>query len=302
MRQLDAVAAPQEEHVSATMDADKSESGEALPILALVTAAAQIGRLDSTHAFVREGDLKFRVGNVPEATYRIERLTQQLGGYVRNTQLAASRQSFTQHRISRDTLQEIEHYTVTNQLLVRVPAMHLDSFLRGLVPLVDHLDARNLSCRDITLELLAEELARKRQQRHSGAVQTAVDNAPDSKLSAKVDAQNTVLSSETAADAALLEKLTLEDKVQFSTLAISIYQPNLVRTHLVPVPETPVQWKPSAGEKLGRAMSKGWLGLLELVFVLALLWPLWLAGAVAWLIVRRVQKRQRAAAPKFPAN
>lgn len=254
--------------------------------------AARIGRLDSTHTFIREGNLQFRVKDVPDATYRIELLTEKLGGYVNNTQLSSRISSRNSVRISEDSVLETTRFTVTNTMRIRVPAANLDSFVRALVPLVEYLDHRNLTCTDITIDLLAEQLAQKRNRKYAGNVQEIVDSAPSRKVEEKTDAQGNILSSETIADEALLNELRQKDKVEFSTLDISIYQPEFTQTEFRPYATVRPAWEPSAGARFLTSLSWGWKGLLEFFYIVALLWPLWLLGIAALLIYRRLKAKK----------
>ncbi|MGL5891917.1 MAG: DUF4349 domain-containing protein [Bacteroidia bacterium] len=254
--------------------------------------AARLNRLDSTHQFVREGNLQFRVKDVPKTTYRIEQLTENLGGYVNTTQLNSRLSSQTRVRISEDSLLETTQFTVTNTMRIRIPAVHLDSFLRALVPLADYLDYRNLSCTDVTIDLLAEQLAQKRNQKYAGNVQQIVDSAPASKISEKTDAQGNILSSATNADEALLAELRQKDKVEFSTLEISIYQPEFTQTAFLPYIAPRQNWEPSAGTKFMNSLAWGWKGLLQFLYVVVLLWPLWLVGIAALLVYRRFKAKK----------
>ncbi len=281
----------------ANTEAAASESNQpALPpqkaIQSLSGFAARLSRLDSTHVFIREGNLQFRVKDVPDATYRIELLTEKLGGYVNNTQLSSSISSRNSVRISEDSVLETTRFTVTNTMRIRVPAVHLDSFVRALVPLVEYLDHRNLSCTDITIDLLAEQLAQKRNKKYAGNVQEIVDSAPARKVEEKADAQGNILSSESTADEALLNELRQKDKVEFSTLDISIYQPEFTQTELRPYVTVQPSWEPSAGTKILNSLSWGWKGFLEFLYIVVLLWPLWLLGIAALFVAKQIKKRK----------
>jgi hypothetical protein len=276
----------------ANTEAAASEANKPAPppqkaIQSLSGFAARIGRLDSTHTFIREGNLQFRVKDVPDATYRIELLTEKLGGYVNNTQLSSSISSRNSVRISEDSVLETTRFTVTNTMRIRVPAANLDSFVRALVPLVEYLDHRNLTCTDITIDLLAEQLAQKRNRKYAGNVQEIVDSAPSRKVEEKTDAQGNILSSETIADEA-----RQKDKVEFSTLDISIYQPEFTQTEFRPYATVRHSWEPSAGARFLTSLSWGWKGLLEFFYIVALLWPLWLLGIAALLIYRRLKAKK----------
>lgn len=275
---------------------EQAEASKLPEPAAMLSLATRITQLDSSMRFLREGQIRFRVNDVAQATYRVEALTQQLGGYVENTELVSQSTHSSATRISKDSVLETTHYQVTNQLLVRIPAVRLDSFMRGLVPLAQHLDRRRLSCRNITLDLLAEELARKRNQTHAAAVQQNIADAPGSKLAAKTDAQQSALSSATAADEALLEKLRLEDKVQYSTLTLEIYQPDVVQHRFSPFKTAPEVWQPAPAERFAKSLAYGWKGLLEVLYVIALLWPLWLACAAALFVYNRIRAKKKSAA------
>lgn len=277
---------------SMEFDANSGSAGNSVSAnTSVATAAAQISKLDSTHRFVREGEANFRVHDVPAATYRIETLTRQLGGYVQDTKLTSTLQRTETFRTSVDSAREQRYFSVTNALQVRVPAIYLDSFLRGLIPLIEHLDTRNISCSDITYELLARSLQQSRQKRNSEHIRQLSDATPKAKLDSKINAESEALNSETLRDQAYIDQLQLNDKVAFATLNLSIYQPERVEKHYIAVHHADRQWEPSVGSQFVSAISKGWSVFVDIVLVIATLWPLWLLAILirlGWPYLRKM--------------
>lgn len=254
----------------------------------LPTSSATLTYLDSTHMFIRTADVRCRVDEVADATYRVEDVVKDLGGYVSNTQLASTVTHQQQNQVSEDSLEKITHFEVSNTLTIRVPARNLDSLIRSLVPLVDHMDYRIVNVNDITLDQLAQELMQKRNAKYNAMLQDKIIDET-SKPDKIMNAADAMLAKQIEADNAFLESLRLRDQVAYATLTLQLYQPETTEATIVPF-EKYTPYDEGTWSRFGNAVAAGWKGLSYILAGIIMMWPLWLIGGLAFYFIRRYMR------------
>lgn len=254
------------------------------------STAARPTKLDSTHRFIRTAQMRFRVKNVAYVSYNIEDLATKFGGYVADTKLESQLQSNYEKPVSADSSLQTMRYLVTNAIVLRIPVENLDTTLKLLVKYIDYLDYRNVNTNDITLELLANKLASIRIAKFNQRLAFSVDNK-SSKLTDVQGAEESMLNQQTNADNALIENLRKDDKVKYSTITLHIYQPVTIRQELIAREKNIDEYEPGLGTKLSESLSSGWHGLRIIILGIVTLWPLWLIGAVIFIIIRSFHKK-----------
>lgn len=256
----------------------------------LPTSAAALTRLDSSHLFIRTADVKCRVDEVDDATYRVEDVVRNLNGYISDTRLASNQTWSQQTQVSDDSIRQVNRFVVTNTITIRVPARNLDSLLRALVPLVQYMDYRNVNVNDITIDQLAQQLEQKRIAAYNAMLKEKVVDG-NTKASNIMDAAASILAQQEQSDNAYLESLRLKDQVSLATLSLQLYQPETSEITML-FHEKPLEpYEPGIGERIGNAAYAGWKGLSIILTGLVLLWPLWVIGAIVFYFVRRQMKK-----------
>jgi hypothetical protein len=260
----------------------------------LKSSAASVTRLDSTHLFIRTADVRCRVDEVANATYQVETTVRNLGGYVNDTRLLTTQNWQHEVRTDPDSVKRSSSYHVSNNLIIRVPAKNLDSLLSAIAPLVEYMDYRNINVHDITLDQIAKQLEQKRLATYNAMLQNKIvdQNAKPDKI---MNAADAMLAKQEQADNAYLESLRLNDKVEFATLNLQLYQPEVIKTSIVFLEEPQASYTASIGARLLHSLEAGWTGFSYLLAGIVLLWPLWLIGGITWFIVRRWQRRRATA-------
>ncbi len=262
--------------------------------MVLNTTAAGLNVLDSTHMFIRTADVRCRVAEVANSTYKVEDVVKNLGGYISDTKLASNQTWQQQVPISEDSMKQITKFNVVNTITIRVPAKHLDSLLRALVPLVQYMDYRNVNVNDITLEQLAKQMEQRRLAQYNALIQSKVVDQTN-KADKIMNAAESMLAKQAQSDNAYLESLRLNDRVLYATLNLQFYQPEKTSTTIV-FREKPLEpYYAGIGARLSQSLYAGWKGFSYFLAGLALLWPLWVIGAGVWIIVRwQLKKRAKA--------
>lgn len=276
----------------------KEESGS-MPFIS--SSAAQLNAGDSLHRFVRTADLKFRVDDVVESTYAIEDFTARHNGYVEKTNLASTVNSQTEIRISEDSSMQITDFTVMNTITLRVPFQKMDTLLKDIATTVEYLDYRNIKARNVSFDLLSNQLTQLRsermQQRVGNAVATSNSTATDKTTAAEALAQQ-----EQSADEALIENKRMEDKISYATIELQLYQKNEQHYHKMAIVPAVDEYQPGFGTRVATAFETGWNMLMEFLLLLARLWVLLLFALIGYYLYRRSKKNKKTPLPETAAK
>jgi len=278
---------------TATSEASKKTDaeGEKEDYASMISSsAAQMSKFDSTHKLIRTAELKFRALDVTVTSYTIEDIVKKFGGFTASTYLSSEISNKETTRISPDSLVETTTYHFTNEMVVRVPAKNMDTVLKCLVPMIDFLDFRNIKAEDVSLAYLRKQLEKKRLDLYNMQVSglTTTGNTGD-----RLAAMESQLQKQIQNDEALIERLELDDQVSFATITLHIYGRDKTRHVMLPDEDRIDSYKPGFGKKLMHAIRSGWQVLQLFVIGLITLWPLWLAGALVWFIIVRINKNKK---------
>ena len=240
---------------------------------------------DSTRRFIRTADLKFRVKNVRNSTYDIERIAIKNDGFVAFTNLTSRVNRVTTKAISADSVLETTHFTVTNSITLRVPSAKLDTTLKQIARNIDYLDHRIIRAEDVALQLLANDLAQKRAVKSEQRLANAIDNR-GRRLNETVDAEQLLTRQQERADNAKIQNLSIEDRINFSTINLTIYQRQEMRREILPNEKSIKGYEPSLWTRLLDAAKFGWKILTAILVFLVNLWGIFLIAILIFVSIK----------------
>lgn len=269
-REIEAIAP------AASKDADKSE--------------------DPERQFIRTSDMKFRVNDVAKATYQIEELTRNFRGFVMYTRLESTTDEKSIKPISADSALETLHYTVINNMTIRVPNNKLDSTLQAITALVDYLDYRTIKADDVALQIKANQKALDRATNSGQRIHDAIDNR-GRKLGETTTAEELADDKARKADEAELANLSLRDQVSYSTVSLSLYQRAETKRWVIANPNNTEDYRPGFGLRIREALQSGWHLVQDLFVLLTRLWVLLLLALIGFVLYRRYWPRKALVKP-----
>jgi hypothetical protein len=237
--------------------------------------------------FIRTADIKFKVKNVPQSTYAIENTTAKFGGFVTYTNLQSDISEKTKTKISQDSTLETTKYNVENNITIRVPNTQLDTILKTISKQIDFLDFRVIKADDVSLQMLANQLAQNRSASQEKRVQKAIDTK-GKKLTTIIDAEENLNAKKEANDSKKLENLSLQDQVNFSTVTLQIYQRETIKQEVV---ANEKMHRQNIGSKIIDGLRTGWFMLEEIIAFLIQLWSLFLIGIMCFLVYKKYLKK-----------
>lgn len=262
-------------HESQVAESIVAENSKTIP-----TDAAGNRVKDSDRQFVRTADMKFRVQDVAGVTYKIEALTATAGGFVTHSGLNSSIDNQSVTSISADSSVETLQFTVTNDIILRVPNNQLDTTLKAIAALTEYLDHRNINADDVALQIKANEKAVKRARLFTPAQkgrtlsQTAIDLHKE-------------------ADNADIATQSLHDQVDYSTVTLSIYQRQETKRWLIANDKGITPYQPGLALRLWDSVKTGWNLLEELLALLTRLWLFILLAIIGYIFFKRYKKQGR---------
>ena len=244
---------------------------------------------DTSRRMIRTANIKFKVKDVIDATYNIENIVVKCDGFVENTNLT-SQIDYTQNTsIKEDSLLVTTYYTVINTLVLRVPNTKLDTTLKEIAQLVDFMDYRVIDAKDVTIDLLSKKMEQNRLAKYDSRMRNAIDNQ-GKRLNDVTDAENNLLYKQQQADEAKLANLQILDKINFSTINLSLYQNQSIKYEIIAKEKKIKPYSTPLGIRLVDAFKLGWTIVMEIFLFLINLWLLVLIAVLVFFGVKYLRK------------
>jgi hypothetical protein len=256
-----------------------------------VSSSAAVEKKDSKQKFIRTADIKFKVKNVVKSTYAIENAVHKFGGFVTYTNLQSTINDQIKTKISQDSTLETTKYTVENNITIRVPNTQLDTVIKSIAKQIDFLDFRVIKADDVSLKLLANQLSQKRSATNEKRLEKAID-AKGKKINDIMEAESTLASQKEENDTTVINTLSLQDQVNFSTVTLQLYQNETIKQEITASEKDSNAYKPNLGLQILDSLKNGWY-IIEAIFVFLLnLWPFILIGLGGYFIYNKYGKKQ----------
>lgn len=247
---------------------------------------------DANRKFVRTGSAKFEVKDVYQTTLAIENLVAAHGGFVTQSHIGTETIASREVKQTAQTLVRVVEYNVSGQMVVRVPSVRTQEFLRALAGQIEFLQERHFEARDVQFEILHQQMDAGRAQQTQKDLADVVANG--GKLIDKADVISRRDDSKSQRDFAVVTQKEIEDQVAFSTLSLSLYQqPKLRHSTLADIDATLKTYDPSYGAQILAGFRSGWNGLLGFILFLVEIWPLTLGLILVTSAIRYFRKARK---------
>ena len=257
---------------------------------AVISSNAAVEKKESKRKFVLTADLKFKVKNVAKSTYAIENIVSKNGGFVTFTDLKSNINEKSETKISQDSTLETTRYTVDNTITLRVPNTQLDTVLKSMAKEIAFLDSRLIKADDVALQLLSNKMAQKRLASHQKRLEKGID-AKGKKLNDITNAEDKVLGRETESDDTILQNLSLEDQVNYSTVTLYLYQRESVLQEIVANEKSINAYRPHIGLQIWDSLKTGWFMFEAIIAFIIQLWALLLLAVLGVFAYRKFAKK-----------
>jgi hypothetical protein len=246
-----------------------------------ISSSAAIENKKDSRKFIRTADIKFKTKNVAKSTYDIEDATTKFGGFVTYTNLQSQISEKKETKVSQDSTLITTKYTVINDITIRVPNSRLDTVIKTIAKQVDFLDYRVIKADDVSLKMLANELAQNRSKTSEKRIENAIDTK-GKKLDNILNAEDKLDNKKEQNDNSKIENLSLKDQVNFSTVTLSLYQNEAIKQELIANEKSVNTYRPNIGLQIWDSLKTGWFMLENIIAFVVQLWGIVLIGFLAW--------------------
>jgi len=258
----------------------------------IVSPAASAPYDDGVHKFIRTASMKFKVKDVVKTTHIIENVILKSEGFIIKSNIMNQNLTSERINISKDSTLVRQEYNLAADLELRIPYALLDSVLRQITPLAVIVDHRTIEATDVTTQLMDEKLKQQRLSKKQQRVSTAI-NTRSGKLEDVVAAEETLDYAMEQADKAKIKEFSVNDKINYSTIHINVYQDRISYSEkVVRQSESVKEYTPGFGSRSLDAIKAGWGAICELFIFLITIWPLLLIIGIGVFIFFKYRRKK----------
>ncbi|MGV3547088.1 MAG: DUF4349 domain-containing protein [Pedobacter sp.] len=246
-------------------------------------AADAVANGELVEKMTKTADMRFRVKDVQRTKEDLSTTIRKQGGLVMEFNINSSIQNSEKVKFSSDSLKEITAYRTDGYLVARVPSDQLDDLTNKVAGMAVFVDNQSLKMEDKSMDYLENKL---KAENRIEAVERI--NKVATKKSANVE---TSLNIKDDYVDRKIENLSIDKRVKYSTISLSFYQDNTIKTMIV-ANDNIYDYKPDFFRRLGLNLLDGWMYFKEFILFLSRLWMFVLAGVAAFFVIRYYTKKQ----------
>lgn len=245
---------------SAAYSYEADEMSEEMPVTQQLTPppAAQ----QTEQQIIRTANLRFESQEPTEAHAKIIGLVNKYEGIVQNDNSGK------------------RYNELYRTFTVRIPSENFTPFLEGVAEGVDYFDQRTVSSKDVTEEFVDLQARLKAKRELENRYIEILQKAQNVKEILEIERELSNIREEIEAKQGRLEYL--KSRVAMSTVTIEVYKVTS---------ETGVT--ESYGQKMKNALAGGWDGISIFFLGLLYIWPLFIVGAILFLVIRWLVRKNR---------
>ncbi|GGH16039.1 MULTISPECIES: DUF4349 domain-containing protein [Pedobacter] len=240
----------------------------------------------ATEKIVKTADMRFRVKDVQKTKEQLSKTIKAEGGTVAEFSIESIIQETDKVKQSTDSLKEITSYRTQGYLVAKVPSDKLDDFTNTIAKMAVFVDNQSMKMDDQSIAYLSNKL---KAQNRIDAIEKI--NKVASKKSANVE--SSLFIKDDYVDKRI-ENMQIDSRVKFSTITLNFYQDNTVKTMVV-ANDNLYDYRPSFVNRLWLGIINGWTIFKEIIIAISNLWVLILVGALAFLAIRHLIRKDRLA-------
>lgn len=244
---------------------------------------------DSIRKFIRIANLKFKVQNVVQASYSIEKIAIENGGIIIKSDIRNTNSYTESIPSTSDSIIQITHYTLTGYLELNVPYQNLNQILDEIAPLAKVIDYRTVTAENVSIQLLEERLNKERLAKKQRRLSNAIDNKGH-RLYDIVDAENSLDAAADSENRSKIEEYRLNDQIMYSNIYLQLYQDE---STYIEKKACAKEIKPAFSNQLSEGLANGWAAIITVFLFFINIWPLTLillAAIVGFIYWKKKKK------------
>ncbi len=268
-------------------DAEKKEAPQSPTTTPSVFSPFSNNNPRAGRKIIRTANIKTKVANTEQATYKIERIARQFDGFVTKTDLESRIIGENNTPISSDSMVQIRQYEVSNTISLRIPTHRLDTFLNEISSIYKFLDYRRVHADDLTADFLSNEMKALVRLNSVKRIENASDNK-GKRLDNIVEAEQTALAMNDAKIDQQIRNMETDYSIQYSLVNMEVYQEAVI-SQSVKVNPSVLEPSPNLSYRFEEALMRGWSVLMSLVLLIVNLWSVILIALLGWFIYKKYE-------------
>jgi len=217
----------------------------------------------SQRKVIKRGEISFETSNARKTKAAIEQAVSDYQGYLSQDNISNYGNAFRY------------------RLEIRVPADKFDQMLAAISESAGNIESKNIMTLDVTEEFLDIEARVKTKKELESRYTELLKRANNVNEILSIEKQ--IGEIRTEIESAEGRMKYLRDKISYSTLTVSFYEPGESGNSSF-----------GFGPKVCKAVRNGWEGLLWFLIGLTGVWPFLLIAVAVFFVVRNIKKRTKA--------
>lgn len=235
---------------------------------------------------IHTADMTCKVINVMNAVNTLEHTVTAAGGAVEESRLSNAVTDNKTVYYKPDSLKQVQTYTTTATLTLRIPVAAFDSIVRSIPGMVSFIDSRTLKRTDVTATYMGNNATI-----HTGtkvySKQKAVQLARKPEDLIKVQEYEDE-NSRNFIDHKVAQ-MELQDAIDYATFTIALTQPQQVFSQVIVNPD--YMSTVPFGTRAMLALSNGWDVFKEITIAIFNIWPFLLSLALIVPLYKAIRRR-----------
>jgi PBP1b-binding outer membrane lipoprotein LpoB len=230
-------------------EANSTPVTEQKPDTILSTTANPV---EQSRRMVREAQVAFSAQDLVKTTLAVDKLTIDTGGFIEQKNINFQVTDVETQNIADGKIKVFEKVEPQAEMVVRIPSEKAADFVNQLLPLMYFMNQQQYSAKRYELKLLEEKIEQ---------TQTVAANTRPAQFN----------------EIARLTQMETQDRVRYSTIALHINQPTLVRERIdVNINAVARLNADSFWKRAWNGVQYGWQFVLDLLVFLITIWPLYI--------------------------
>jgi len=266
--------------------ADSTPGTEQKYTAAAVPPSATTGNLQQ-HKFVHTANFQCKVQDVFNSTIKLEQLVRSVGGIVVESNMNNSTTDTKTMSYKEDSLRQIQTYTTSAIITVRVPSLYLDSVTNAIPAMSTFIDSRSLKQSDMTYGYLRNEL---KNQQDDDKKSIAQAHTLAKKSSDAIAVQQYEKETDNEKISEKIDNMQIQDNVDYATVYVTFSQPE--RVYVQAIVNAPFFSRVPFSEQCKAALNNGCGIVSALAVGIMSIWPLLLLTGGIWLVYKKVTRKK----------
>lgn len=248
-------------------------------IVSLSDTTSVSGLTGDSVKLVKKANIECKVKDAHQSARAVSQLAQSAGALITHQSISANEEGRQELKLSNDSVMVVSSFYTRADITVRVPVENLENFLYSVADLATFVPNSAMDIDDRSLSYLALQLKQKNHEQVLSTVHTVKPK----------DAYDFIDEKDETIDQQIARR-QIDADARYSTVQLNLVQNPIVRKEVIANTDLS-NYRLPFGKSMGQALYNGWTYFLDVLVVLANLWPFILIALAVWLGIRMYRRR-----------